>query len=117
MFISVDLPAPFSPTRPTVRPAPTRKLTSFSTGTPKKLLWMFLNSSIGLASGEFVPRGIKHRGKQDHPAFYHHDGEVREVLQVQRVVDEREKEHAEHGREHLAFCLLYTSPSPRDSGA
>ena len=40
MFISVDLPAPFWPTSPSTRPAPSASETSASTGTPKKLLPM-----------------------------------------------------------------------------
>ena len=38
MFISVDFPAPFSPTRPRTRPRSTESSTSRSTGTPKKPL-------------------------------------------------------------------------------
>ena len=36
--MSVDLPAPFSPTRPSTRPGGSSKLTSLRTGTPKNLL-------------------------------------------------------------------------------
>lgn len=47
MFISVDLPAPFSPTMPSTRPGASEKLIDLSTSTPKKRLSMARNSMSG----------------------------------------------------------------------
>ena len=46
--MSVDFPAPFSPTMPSVEDFGTLKLTFFSTRTPKKAFSIPRNSSIGV---------------------------------------------------------------------
>src|SRR4051812_24305310 len=47
IFISVDLPAPFSPSRATTSPAPTSSETPFSACTPRKRLWMSRSCRTG----------------------------------------------------------------------
>src|SRR5688572_24006812 len=104
MFISVDLPAPFSPTRPSVRPAVRAKLTFLSTRTPAKDLSTTLtesNSSLVICGSlwrgmeslrttnhELVPQRIHQCCEQNHRAFDHRDAEDGEVEQVQTVVDQ-----------------------------
>src|SRR5262245_3776585 len=44
MFMSVDLPAPFSPTRAWISPGARERLTPFSTRWPEYSLLMFLSS-------------------------------------------------------------------------
>src|ERR1017187_10355324 len=61
IFISVDLPAPFSPMSATTSPCPTDRLTSSNASTPGKRLVMFLSSSrdagMALPAAEFLQLG------------------------------------------------------------
>ena len=50
ILTSVDLPAPFSPTRPSTSPALMVMLTPRTARTPPKLLWMSTSSTMGGAS-------------------------------------------------------------------
>src|SRR5262245_28053721 len=70
-FIKVDFPAPFSPTRPTMRPKPTLKLTDFKTRMPKKDLVMPAKESsslfavrwsllVGMGTLDYEPRPTNH---------------------------------------------------------
>src|SRR5690349_894045 len=106
MFIVVDLPEPFSPTRPSTRPARTSKLTSFSTGTPKKLLSRCSTRSstslISASRDHLVAERVGHRREQDDAALDRVDGGERQAEQLQAVVDDTEKQHAEEHADHLA---------------
>src|SRR5690606_35820849 len=84
MFMVVDLPDPFSPTRPRTSPGQRVKPTSNSTCTPKKLLLSPSTASTGFAAKwamALLPRqhappcGVQHRRQQDHGAL-HADGKV-----------------------------------------
>src|SRR5215217_2096782 len=56
IFISVDLPAPFSPTRPWISPARSTKSTSRKAATPPNDLEMPRSSSGGAASSVMLNR-------------------------------------------------------------
>src|SRR6185503_2539386 len=118
MFISVDLPAPFSPTRPSVRPGDRAKLTLLSTRTPAKDLSTTLTESnsprvvcvslwamesLRTTNHEPVPQRIHQCREQNHRAFNHRDAEVGEVEQVQTVVDQLEEQHAKQRPDDFTF--------------
>src|SRR5882762_1655780 len=66
IFIRVDLPAPFSPRRPTTSPLPTEKLTSSRARTPGKDLDTCRISTRGAATSGGPSLGaVQHRRKHD----------------------------------------------------
>ena len=54
-FMSVDLPAPFSPTRQWISCGATEKVTSLSAFTPGKVLVMFFISRMGVLMAQDPP--------------------------------------------------------------
>src|SRR4029078_4478057 len=99
MFIVVDLPEPFSPTRPSTWPSSRPKLTSLSTGTPKKLLSRCsIESSaapISAPRDQLMADRIGHRGEEDGDALDGVDRGEGEAEQLQAIVDDAEEQHAE----------------------
>src|SRR4051794_26936533 len=70
MFISVVLPAPFSPSRPRISPRPSARSIPSLAETPPKLFEMprismrgvdMLQQRLGLALGEWAPTPVRER--------------------------------------------------------
>src|SRR5688572_9584778 len=109
MFIKVDLPAPFSPTSPRIEADRTLSDTPLSTRTAKNDFSMPRNSSngplvcrslfmgLGTPTQKSIPERIHQCGEQNHAALNHPNVPLGEVQQVQAVIDELEKQHAEQG--------------------
>src|SRR5690606_24465051 len=109
MFMLVDLPEPFSPTRPSAFPDSTEKETSCSTVTPKKLLRMpsiVRKGALAMSAlrHDAVSQRIHHRGKQYDAALDDVDGEQRRAEQFHRRVEDDQEEHAEDRPDDLALA-------------
>ena len=106
MFMSVDLPAPFSPSRAWISPGPTCKSTPFKTGTPLNALRipLMVRRSIALLSS--CGRVLKRRTGQR---------PVRCVLPICA----RRKQHlfGQHIPEGAALSILRGSAAPHDARA
>src|SRR5260370_15969816 len=110
ILISVDLPAPLSPTRPHTSPGWTSRSTPLRACTPEYHLCRLRTEIRGVAISAFhldaacsplQPR-IGHDGKYGEPT----DGEFEPVginlRQHQAVVDDPDQERAHYGAEHCA---------------
>src|SRR6185312_4806464 len=107
-FIVVDLPEPFSPTRPSSAPASRVRCTPCSTSTPKKLLLRFSTLSRGMtvssAAGDAGAGGIDDGGEQDDGTLDGEDHEQGEAHQLEALVEQHQEQHAEHRPDHLALA-------------
>src|ERR1700674_3186451 len=100
MFMVVDLPDPFSPTRPRTRPRCNSRPPARSTFTPKKLLpgsWMRRRASLIPSSPleHAVTQRVGHRREENDRALDRIDCRQREAEKLQPVVDDAEQQHAE----------------------
>ncbi len=113
--MSVDLPAPFSPTRPTAPPKRHAESHVFQHFHPEKSLFDSCELQQGpghaLCPRESLPRRIKHRGKQDNRALGHRDRKLREIEKVQRIVQDGQEEHAKKCPRNLAFSAKQARPA------
>src|SRR5271165_5445590 len=107
IFTVVDLPDPFSPTRPRTRPRRSSRLTPRRTGTPKKLLsrfWMRSSASL-IASSSFehaVTHRVRHRREENDCALDRIDRGQREAEELESVVDDAEEQDAEEDAADLS---------------
>src|SRR3712207_5374256 len=103
MFMLVDLPEPFSPTRPRVSPGRRSKLTPCSTRTPKKLL-VRPSTDSRVGSDRFVAmgsphaqiagaQGIQQRRRQDDAALDDVDRKQGGAEKLQGRVDQDQEQH------------------------
>src|SRR3954447_12466122 len=99
MFMLVDLPEPFSPTRPSASPGQRSKLTPWRTRTPKKLFVIPSTESRGSSDRRWIAMGSPHAevagaqrveqsGHQDDASLDHVDHEQRGSEKLQGRVDQ-----------------------------
>ena len=112
MFIVVDLPEPFSPTRPSTWPASQRRSRRRAApATPKKLLRQPLETRAAARPSRVSRLAAKRwrcassdGRRQDDPALDREHRGQREAEQLQALVDDGEEQGAEDRPDHLALA-------------
>src|SRR5690349_8381549 len=99
-LISVDLPAPFSPTRHTISPARTSRETPLSARTPAKDFSTPSQTSSG--SGITPPKRVEQRRGENDGSFRHQNREIRNAEQVECVIDQCDEQRTERSPQNLA---------------
>src|SRR5690625_7076981 len=102
MFIMVDLPAPFSPSRACTSPALTRRLASLSACVPPKLLVMpdidsnASGESVSGACGTDSRCGIDTSRSEEHTSELQSRGHLvcRLLLEKKKTINKEDKERA-----------------------
>src|SRR4051794_6278011 len=104
IFMVVDLPEPFSPTRPRTSPGLSSRPTSWSTWTPKKLLQRPWMRSMESGPHEPLTLRVDDGGRQDDAALDREHRGQGQAEQGQALVDHGEEQGAERHPDHLALA-------------
>src|SRR5467141_3685996 len=116
IFIRVDLPAPFSPRRPTTSPIPTEKLTSSRARTPGKDLDTCRISTSGAATSGPSLGAVQHRREHDDDPDDRGLPVRRDPHQHQAVLDHSHDAGADEHAQHAPRAARERGPADHRRG-